>query len=294
MTSTPLFRGLTRARLAVAAVLTVLSCGVLWLQQSQAVARATPPSADPTAETLTCEADATFATAQGVLRNNAWNRQAAGTKTWRQCLLRRTLADGTTQFGWSWSWPAKHALYAYPEITVGPSPWLQGPAQADGFPRRIADLKRMTVHYALEVVADGPYNVAGEMWLTRAPRGSGPGAESLIVGELMITTGQAPGLPPDEKPLLGEVVIDGQRWQVNAHQAWGAPPEVTGHRWTFITYRAVPPSPSVRYDARRILDDAVRRGLVDPEWYVANFELGNEIVGGSGTTWIREFSLALE
>lgn len=261
---------------------------------AQPAAPAAPPAADATVRTLTCEPHATHPASGGQLRNNTWNQQAAGTKPWRQCLLQRTLADGSTQFGWSWDWPSQHALYAYPEITVGPSPWLDGPAQGDGFPRRIADLRRMTVRYDLEVQSGGLYNVAGEMWLTRAPRADGPADESLIVAELMIATDVSPGLPPDEKPSLGEVVIDGQRWQVNAQKGWGAPPGVTAHRWTFITYRALPSSLSIRYDARRILEDAVSRGLVDPNWYVANFELGNEIVSGSGSTWVRQFSVELE
>ena len=145
----------------------------------------------------------------------------------------------------------------------------------------------MMVSYDLEVQSSGLYNVAGEMWLTRGPRADGPADESLIVAELMIATDVSPGLPPDEKPSLGEVVIDGQRWQVNAQRGWGAPPGVT-------TYRALPSSLSIRYDARRILEDAVSRGLVDPNWYVANFELGNEIVSGSGSTWVRQFSVELE
>jgi Glycosyl hydrolase family 12 len=286
-----------RWRLSLQATLSALAFTVLasgTLAQAPLTSAPKRTAALPSSgEAITCESNATHPGHGGLLRNNTWNQQAAGKAPWKQCLVQRQLADGKKQFGWSWAWPQKHSLYAYPEITVGSSPWLAGPAKADGFPRRVADLRRMTVRYDLDVQAQGLYNVAGEMWLTSAPPADGKADESLIVAELMITTGASPGMPPDPKPSLGEVVIDGQRWKIHAHKGWGAE-TVTGHRWTFITYDAQPPMSLVRYDARRILDDAVRRGLVNPNWYVANFELGNEIISGTGTTWVRHFSVELE
>ena len=49
---------------------------------------------------------------------------------------------------------------------------------------------------------------------------------------------------------------------------------------------------SIRYNAIKMAD-AVSRGLVNSNNYIANVELGNEIMSGSGVTWINKFSVDL-
>jgi hypothetical protein len=269
------------------------AAALLWCA---AVAVQAQPAAGPRIDTLTCEPNASVAhpPSRGTLRNNAWNAQAAGRwSSWKQCLRQRTLADGSVQWGWSWDWPNRDRLYAYPGITIGPSPWAAGPGTEAGFPRRVADIREMPVSYDLEIESAGKYNLAAEMWLIRAPRVPTPPDPSLIAAELMIWTDVSAGVPPDAKRKLGEVVIDGQAWVVYHAPDWGDGSGGSPHRWSLISYHARPAARAIRYDARKILADAVRRGLIGDDLYVANFELGNEIISGSGSTWLRHFSVEL-
>lgn len=242
------------------------------------------------ATTLSCAPDAVHPLATGHLLNNMWNRQLAGDRPYRQCLVKR-VREGREEFGWTWQWPGRDGIYAYPEILVGRSPWLQAPSNDPRFPRRIADTRELIVDYDVESHYEGKRNLAMEMWLTRPVAPGGLAVDRDVATEVMIWSDASPGMVArDEKP---EAIVDiaGRKWALYAHRDWGDASNASKHRWSLVSYVAVVPSLVVRYDARAFLQDAINRGLVDPGHDIADVELGNEIVSGIGSTWLRRFEL---
>ena len=255
---------------------------------------------DAGATMLSCEADATQARGAepGVLINNTWNKAAAGTYAWRQCLQTRQ-REGHTDYGWYWSWPGRDSLYAYPEILIGRSPWRDTPSNDGRFPRTIADTRALWVDYDVESRHSGKRNLALEFWLTRGQPAGSPPDPHRIRNELMIwTEGSDVLVPASERP-LATVTIDGVRWALHVKPDWGVVSggvvdAGSGYHWQLITYHALTPAPAVRYDARKFFADAIERGLLEPTDTIEGVELGTELVSGSGSTWVRRFQLRVE
>lgn len=280
---------MTRLLRTACAALVLAACGL----GSGAAETAAPPDV----LTLECADYASVSTPLGRLSNNVWNKQAAGARPWRQCLQRRTGADGEPQYGWLWQWPSgglPTTVRAYPEIVVGTMPWTGGPGNDSRLPRRLADTRRLIVDYDVDTEATGRRNLAASIWLTRTPAVAVPAGLSAIATEIMVWTDAVPAsfVPAGSK--RAEVVIDGAAWEVWAAENWGDSAGVHANRWTYVTYRAKAFRRAARYDAMKLIDDAVRRGFVSPDLYIADVELGNEIVSGSGRTWLKRFAVTID
>lgn len=248
---------------------------------------------EPGATVLSCTGDATHAIGNGVLINNTWNKASAGAGPWRQCIQSRP-RDGGTDFGWFWEWPARDGLYAYPEILIGRSPWRAAPSNDARFPRTIAATRALWVDYDVESRFTGKRNLAAEFWLTRdQPPGSPPDPRA-IRNELMIWTEASEGLVSAKDKPVGIVEIDGVRWAVHVKPDWGDASGGVGIKWQMISYHALTPTSTVRYDARKFFQDAIERGWLQPGDTIEGIELGNELVSGSGSTWVKKFALDVQ
>jgi hypothetical protein len=256
------------------------------------------PAAD-TVRTLGCTPDLSLALAAprpaGRLVNNTWNRAAAGSAPWSQCLVERG-SGSAVQVGWAWNWPANGTqVFAYPEIVIGAKPWDAGPGNDARFPRSIASTPQLRVSYDTEVTASGSYNTAASIWMIRTPQVASVPVLADITAEIMVWTDYTPDMVSDSGPVTprGEVTLDGQAWRVFAAEDWGDGSGGTAQRWRFIVYVAKVRSAQASFDARKMIDDAVARGLVDASHHIANVELGNEIAAGAGQTWVRSFAVTL-
>ena len=119
-----------------------ISCQEKVSQSNNQIVETSNKWTKPGSITLTCRDYATVITEHGVLTNNVWNKQAAGNKKWSQCIEKKTEGDSTI-YGWSWSWPkGKRAIYGYPQIKVGASPWAPEPKFDDRFPMALAQLEK--------------------------------------------------------------------------------------------------------------------------------------------------------
>jgi len=197
--------------------------------------------------------------------------------------------------GWEWQWPAKHGLYAYPELVIGAKPWDAGPGNDARFPRRISDTPRLLLRYDAHTTGDGERNLAASLWFIKTPAVAAPPVETDIAAELMIWSDHTPAMLSADGPvkLQGEVAIGARTWQVWAARDWGGGTDVKV-RWTFIVYTAKNDrGGKLDVDVRQFIDDALARGLLRPELYIASVELGNEIVSGSGRTLVRELSVTV-
>ncbi|MDB5819323.1 MAG: glycoside hydrolase family 12 [Rhizobacter sp.] len=276
-----------------ACVLSALSLALFLSADASLSAEGKPVSAEIGVTTLTCADDAVHPLRLGHLLNNTWNKRLAGGEFWQQC-LRSRVRDGRTEFGWSWQWPTRDGIYAYPEVLVGRSPWTETPSNDARFPRRIADIASLRIDYDVESDYRGKRNLAMEMWLTDKPNTSAVPDTRSIVAELMVWSDASKGMVSSQDKPVDIVDIDGSKYALYVKRDWGDASGVVAHRWMFLIYIAVTPSLTAHYDARKFLQDAVDRQLLDARHYVADVELGNEIVSGSGSTWLRRFEVTLD
>lgn len=255
---------------------------------------ATPAYSGTTSEnTLSCEEGARHPMIAGALRNNMWNRRSAGAGPWQQCLQKRE-ANGRTEYGWRWRWPSRAGLYAYPGVVIGRSPWTAEASNDARFPRRISATAALLIDYDVEMRSSGRENLALEFWISRAAPVDGRADPTAIRAELMIWTHASPGIVADDEKPIGIVEIDSRHWRVYVKNDWGDASGGASNRWSLISYHAISPTLSVRYDARKFLQDAIDRGVVKQGDYLSGVELGNEIVSGSGSTWIRRFEVSVD
>lgn len=258
------------------------------------------PAAPGPVQTITsvgCEANSRLLLpGGGELLNNAWNVGAVGSFAWSQCLQERRLGNSVLERGWTWRWPADGSqVYSYPSIAIGAKPWAPGPGNDPRFPRRIADTPRLLVSYEVDTTASGNVNLATSIWFTRSASAPAVPVVADISTEIMIWSDYTPALVSNAGPVTerGQITVDGRAWRVFAADSWGDASGGTPHRWTFVVYVALAPTRTLAFDARRFIDDAIGRGLLNPAHAVANVELGNEISSGSGTTWVRSFSVTV-
>ena len=130
--------------------------------------------------------------------------------------------------------------------------------------------------------------------MTRGQPPGGPPDPSAIRNELMIWTEASEGLVSASDKPAGVVEIDGARWTVYVKPNWGDASGGSAVKWQLISYHAQTPTSTIRYDARKFFADAMARGLMEPGDTIEGVELGNELVSGSGSTWVKRFQLTVQ
>lgn len=220
--------------------------------------------------------------------NNVWGIDKAHGFTPEQCLLRRT-QDGHDEIGWTWNWPGNDpTVFAYPQIMFGWKPWSGGTPSDPRFPLRISDMQSLSLDYEVETQAEGSYNLAPEIWLTHSGKWSEKPDPTLITTEIMFWMDYRKDAVPAGK-IVDQPVLGGVRYDLFRADNIGNRGD--GRGWTLYSFR----SPTRQLSGRIPIDELLRymtgKGLVSANDYVASVEFGNEVVGGSGTTWVRRFAV---
>jgi hypothetical protein len=84
--------------------------------------------------------------------NNMW-AQGKATGPFEPCVVSRMVA-GQMELGWTWNWPGYERLgFGYPEVIFGWKPW-SNQSTTRALPLRIAELRSLTVRYAVRVAAE--------------------------------------------------------------------------------------------------------------------------------------------
>ena len=238
---------------------------------------------------LTCVDYAQVSTNIGTLTNNVWNRQAAGSFAYSQCLTARN-RNTSPQYGWSWSWPTNSgSVFSYPEVVLGWKPWNGGQTTVPSLPIRVNAINNFSWSYAVEVHTTGIHDIATSMWLTSNGATSNNVDTSHLTTEFMIWSDGYAFSPAGN--MVGQVGINGVNYEV-----WSDPNQTdasgqNSNVWKYVAYRMTSPQLSVTLDIKAILNDAVSRGLVTAADYVSDIELGTEVMSGSGNLWVDSLTL---
>ncbi len=240
--------------------------------------------------TANCDAWSTHSDGPYKYENNVWGANKVKGK-YEQCLLRRT-REGREEVGWSWRFPGfDPSVFAYPQIIFGWKPWSGGEPTDARFPLKVADARNLSLHYEVETEAEGSYNLAPEIWLTESGEWSKEPKPKTITAEIMFWMDYKEGARPAGK------VVETPTFDGVTYELWKADEigdKGDGEGWTLYSFK----SPTVQHrgtiSIHQLLAHLVQKGHVDPNHYVASVEFGNEVMGGSGTTWVKRFEVDLE
>jgi hypothetical protein len=228
----------------------------------------------------------------GRLTNNVWNKQAIGGAPYEQCLLERT-SKQRTQYGWSWKWPADNDVgLAFPAVVFGWKPWDGGYSNKADLPASLETLGALRLTYDAEIQAQGRSIFSIAMWLTRSGATGPEPNSSDVAADVNVWLDGAAFDPSGQR--IAEIAIDGSTYELwhaaNVGDASGA----SAAQWTHIVYRSQDAQHRGSLDLKQFLDDAAERGLLAGSEYVSSIEIGNEVMSGSGKTWINELKLEIE
>jgi hypothetical protein len=248
--------------------------------------------ASPATEIVTCEAWAEVPHDGLIYFNNVWNLQAARDFDWSQCIVRDPAAP--ERYGFSWHWPASgRDIFSQPQAKIGVSPWDPLPKLDSRFPVRIGDLESMTI--ATEVTVEGPsqYTVVTTLWLTdTGDIGDTPQPQSIVAEVMIWTHATADHLNPAGAK-IGTIHHGGAAWDVWLDENWHDVSGANDNRWMYIAMVAGQGGLSAIFDPIALLRSEPLARLNLDYAYIADVELGSEIMRGDGLLWIERFDVAL-
>jgi hypothetical protein len=206
------------------------------------------------------------------LENNQWGRtrsSAVGDQSvWYDT------ANG--QFGWTWNWNKSNGgrVVGYPEVMYGHKPWSRRETLG-----RIDEMRTLEVDYAFETVADGSWNAAFEMWLTRGAIAH----ENEISAEIMVWVARdgAGAL----RPCGGDAI---RTWPDRGLRLYQERRPQPAPIFSFVLDQ---PHCEGRVDLRWYLEVLMQWGRVSAGDHVCAVEFGNEAVDGRGSTTVRRFDV---
>ena len=224
-----------------------------------------------------------------VYENNQWGKAKAN-GAFSQSILRRTV-DGVPQYGWTWDWPGFNAsVFAYPEVIYGWKPWSGGRSTDPKLPMKVTDITTMKMIFDLDLQATGGYNLAPEIWLTSTAEASARPAPQRITTEVMFWLDHNNTQPAGtfmEKMTIGG--FDYQLWKLDSMGDRG-----DGKGWVYYAFMSSRPQNKGTLDIRQFIQYLLSKNYIAAENYVAAIEFGNEVAGGKGTAWLKEYSLVIE
>ena len=257
----------------------------------------TPPASTwikPETQTLACQRYSVVELEGHALFNNVWNLDAAKDFPWKQCLEQK-LDTTEPVYGWSWHWPAKgRDIFAYPQVKVGTSPWTPNTKKDPRFPVLIKDINSLQVSHELEATVQGEFNVATSMWLTNTSEIGDKQNSGIIVAELMIWTYATENHMTPAGKKVGYVEEGGNKWSVWLHEDWA---DVSGqheNKWVYLTFKAEHSNLRASFDVRHLLKTPLIAHLNMQDMYIADIEVGTEIMSGDGLVWVKDFNVRLD
>jgi len=235
-----------------------------------------------------CENNATLGGGAYHYENNQWG-WAKEQSHYEQCLLERQVS-GQTERGWTWAWPGEDSsVFAYPEIIYGWKPWTGGKSSDPRFPLKLSAMQHLAIDYEVETNATGNYNLAPEVWLISGRPSAGERNPGLISAEIMFWV-EAAGIARPAGSVVDRPTIGGKQYEV-----WQMDHAGNNGRggWRLISLKTPTTERAGTIPVDELLRYLVQKNLVSAEHWVASVEFGNEISGGTGTTWVKKFGVSV-
>lgn len=216
-------------------------------------------------------------------------------EAFEQCVLVRQM-DGTRELGWTWSWPGSgRAALGYPAMVFGWSPWSDRTTDAR-LPMRVAQVRLLGVRYRVSMEMAGTAPLALSLWLTQGDEVTATGPRAIAARLTLWLDYPRGATPPGERSGLVEVA--GARyelWRASERVAKRRPSGEQGGEDTtdfdVYTFRGPNGHRDGTIPFAAFLEHLVSDGRVGGDAFVASVELGNEIFGGSGTTWVEDYDV---
>lgn len=252
-------------------------------------AKAAPAAAAPARQEpgVTSECSNYASTTRGPFQyqNNMW-AEGKAQGPFEQCVVSRQIG-GKTQLGWTWNWPGYEPLgFGYPEIIFGWKPWSTQ-STAPVLPLQIAKVRALTVRYAVVTERTGKVALSLSIFVTASGESSTANPLS-IVDELVLWLDYPEGATPvGTRAAVFEVAgTSYELWHTPNHGDRG-----DGSGWDLFYLKGPNHQLQGTIQLQPLLEWLQKQHLIQGDRFVASVELGNELMAGSGTTWVHDFDV---
>lgn len=221
----------------------------------------------------TCEPNAYVTIGSYVVGTNYWNpRHCSG----KQCVA---IDNKTGQFTVTEdSFTCAPEVASYPFIFYGSHFGSNSPGTT--LPMPLRDVKCVTSNWNFTPAKNGSWNAAYDVWFSTGlstAHGFQGGAELMIWLDYM-------GNTPPAGHKIDKVTLNGRDWTL-----WEG-----NVGWNYIAYLADKPVDSVSgFDLMAFIQDDLRRGYLDKDWFLAAVEVGVELRTGGAPFTSNIFSTAI-
>lgn len=215
--------------------------------------------------------------------NNVWGISKVRSGEMSQCIMQKKIS-GQQTLGWEWDVPkSARGVVAYPSVIVGQSPWVQ--TTSHHLPRLWEELFMIDVVYETEMQVRGKkYNLAFDLWMTHTAIPT----EKDIAYEIMVWEDYHDFQSHGRR--VGTVQTPfGDYWM---HVGDIKRPELN-LQWKYIAFVRKQKRKSGFVDLKFLLDEAVEKGYLESNLYLATIEFGNEVGNSSGMTTLKQFEVSI-
>jgi hypothetical protein len=144
--------------------------------------------------------------------------------------------------------------------------------------------------FEVDQQATGAYNLAPEIWLTKAAPATDAPEPTLITTEVMFWM-DARNMQPAGQ-IINAATIDGVRYKLWRLPSMGDKGNKEG--WAYYAFTSEKKQLNATLDLAGFLRFLADNGYIQADEYVASIEFGSEVAGGRGTVWIRRYAITVE